>query len=96
MYCNIEQCTADFELMVHQQQGWQWQFEKSLKPRSETGNGTSMQNALQLSPNAQQGGGPLPNVANNSTPAAMDSSQQSPAPRSLSTTPNQTSTITIP
>lgn len=31
--------TADYALMLHQQQGWQWQFDKSLRPRTENTTG---------------------------------------------------------
>lgn len=33
--------TADYALMLHQQQGYHWQFEKTMKVRSETMNGSS-------------------------------------------------------
>lgn len=50
---------ADFAIMVHQQQGWFWQFGKSLKPRSETVNGMSMQNARPLPTTPAAGDGAI-------------------------------------
>lgn len=44
-------CAADYALMLHQQQGWQWQYDKSLRPRTEN---TCGQNADQATAKTEE------------------------------------------